>query len=81
MAAREVFFLPVGDGQRFCIYHPSQTPVERGAVLYVHPFAEEMNKSRQMPLQQAFPAAEYIPTDGALCNQLNLLTIYASKLV
>jgi hypothetical protein len=44
----EVFFLPVEPGQRFAIFHPAATPKPRGAVLYAHPFAEEMNKSRRM---------------------------------
>lgn len=61
MAAPEIFFLPIGGGQRFCIYHPPQAPVERGAVLYVHPFAEEMNKARRMAALQsrALAAAGY----------------------
>jgi hypothetical protein len=29
----------------------------------------------KMPLQQAFPAAEYIPPEGMPCNELNLFTI------
>lgn len=29
----------------------------------------------KMPLQQAFPASEYIPPEGMPCNQLNLFTI------
>jgi transposase, IS4 family len=29
----------------------------------------------KMPLQQAFPAGEYIPPEGMPCNQLNLFTI------
>jgi len=29
----------------------------------------------KMPLQQAFPAAEYIPPEGMPCNQLNLFTV------
>jgi exosortase A-associated hydrolase 2 len=45
-------FLPSGSGQRFCLYHPAEG-AERGAVLYVHPFAEEMNKSRRMAALQA----------------------------
>lgn len=53
MSSREFFFLPVGDGQRFCVYHRPQASVERGAVLYLHPFAEEMNKSRRMASQQS----------------------------
>ena len=41
------FFLDTPDGARFCIYH---APVGecRGALVYVHPFAEEMNRSRRM---------------------------------
>lgn len=58
MAAREIFFLPAGDGQRFCVYYPPKTPIERGVVLYIHPFAEEMNKSRRMAAQQSRAMAE-----------------------
>ncbi|HJW25490.1 MAG TPA: hydrolase 2, exosortase A system-associated [Rhodocyclaceae bacterium] len=52
--AIEAFFLPAAGGQRFCLFHPP--PVagrERGAVVFVHPFAEEMNKSRRMAALQA----------------------------
>jgi uncharacterized protein len=52
----EVFFLPVDGeepGQRFCIFHPAQGKSIRGAVLYIHPFAEEMNKSRRMAALQS----------------------------
>jgi exosortase A-associated hydrolase 2 len=49
----ETFFLPVAGGQRFCIFHPAETPTPRGLVLYVHPFAEEMNKSRRMAALQS----------------------------
>ena len=44
----DVFFLPAAGGeQRLCLFHaPLGTP--RSKVLYVHPFAEEMNKSRRM---------------------------------
>lgn len=38
--------LPADGGQRFCILRRPAGAV-RGAVLYVHPFAEEMNKSRR----------------------------------
>ncbi len=58
MVAREIFFLPVGKGQRFCIYHPPRTQIARGAVLYIHPFAEEMNKSRRMAALQSRAMAE-----------------------
>ncbi|MBD8531340.1 MULTISPECIES: hydrolase 2, exosortase A system-associated [unclassified Massilia] len=47
-AAAQPFFLPREDGQRFCMYHPPAGVTCRGAILYVHPFAEEMNRSRRM---------------------------------
>ena len=50
--APEAFFLPVANGQRFCLYHAPSVP-GRGALLYLHPFAEEMNKSRRMAALQA----------------------------
>lgn len=43
----EPFFLPVATGRRFCLHHPPQGEL-RGTLLYAHPFAEEMNKSRRM---------------------------------
>jgi exosortase A-associated hydrolase 2 len=50
----EPFFLRVGGGQRFCLYHAPAPGVEhRGSFVYVHPFAEEMNKSRRMAALQA----------------------------
>ncbi|NNG24220.1 hydrolase 2, exosortase A system-associated [Telluria aromaticivorans] len=51
-AAAEPFFLVVDGGQRFCLFHPAAGAC-RGAVLYVHPFAEEMNRSRRMAALQA----------------------------
>src|SRR5437763_12894742 len=48
----EPFFLRTGTGQRFCLFH-SPAAACRGAVLYVHPFAEEMNRSRRMAALQA----------------------------
>jgi exosortase A-associated hydrolase 2 len=41
------FFLDAGGGERFCLYHP---PVGgcRGAFVYVHPFGDEMNRTRRM---------------------------------
>ena len=48
----EPFFLPAARGERFCIYHPAEgTP--RGGIVYLHPFAEEMNKSRRMAALQS----------------------------
>ena len=46
------FFMERGDGQRFCLYHPPAGN-GRGAVLYAHPFAEEMNRTRRMAALQA----------------------------
>ena len=53
MVQQEAFFLPAGAGQCFCLYHPPQGSEEKGAVLYIHPFAEEMNKSRRMAALQS----------------------------
>lgn len=48
------FFLSAGQGERFCLYHEPEPGVPpRGAILYVHPFAEELNKSRRMVSLQA----------------------------
>ena len=52
------FFLPAPDGQRFCIHHPAQGGDARGAVLYLHPFAEEMHKSRRMAALQSRALAD-----------------------
>ncbi len=55
----EAFFLPLkltGSkqiSQRFCLYYPAQRDIELGLVIYVHPFAEEMNKARRMAALQS----------------------------
>jgi len=50
----EAFFLPREFGQRFCLFHPAcNYNSARGAIIYVHPFAEEMNKARRMAALQA----------------------------
>ena len=49
----EAFFLPRESGQRFCLFHPTRNYKARGAIIYVHPFAEEMNKTRRMAALQA----------------------------
>ena len=54
----EFFFLPVGQGQRFCIYHPSHTTTPRAIVLYIHPLTEEMNKTRRMAALQSRALAQ-----------------------
>lgn len=44
---RQVFYLDAPGGGRFCLVAwPDSTPI--GGVLYIHPFAEELNKSRRM---------------------------------
>lgn len=57
----EAFFLPVESGrggQRFCLYYPATGGTVRALVLYVHPFAEEMNKSRRMAALQTRALAD-----------------------
>jgi uncharacterized protein len=52
----EAFFLGAEAGfigQRFCLFHPPRGGSARGLVLYAHPFAEEMNKSRRMAALQS----------------------------
>ncbi|MDT8363059.1 MAG: hydrolase 2, exosortase A system-associated [Nitrosomonas sp.] len=48
------FFLNARPGKRFCLYHPpAKQPSQGDAILYIHPFAEEMNKSRRMAALQS----------------------------
>jgi exosortase A-associated hydrolase 2 len=50
----EPFFFDAAPGTRFSLYHqPSPHVAPRGAILYVHPFAEEMNKTRRMAALQS----------------------------
>lgn len=52
----EAFFLPatsIESGQRFCLFYPAADDAVQGLVLYIHPFAEEMNKTRRMAALQA----------------------------
>ncbi|MBE2259334.1 MAG: hydrolase 2, exosortase A system-associated [Candidatus Accumulibacter sp.] len=52
--AIEAFFVLAAAGQRFALLHTPDTPsTPRGAVVYVPPFAEELNKSRRMAALQA----------------------------
>jgi exosortase A-associated hydrolase 2 len=45
----EAFYVEIRGGRRFCILHrPKSRSLPRGAVVHVHAFAEEMNKSRRM---------------------------------
>jgi exosortase A-associated hydrolase 2 len=64
----KAFFLPTAQGERFCAVHaPAGTP--RGAIAYVHPFAEEMHKSRRMAALQA----QALAARGWLVLQVDLL--------
>lgn len=50
----EPFFLDASPGKRFCLYHPPAENISANqALIYLHPFAEEMNKSRRMAALQA----------------------------
>lgn len=52
--AAKPFYLNAEPGQRFCLYHaPAPGMRHRGAWLYLHPFAEEMNRSRRIAALQA----------------------------
>ncbi|TWI62981.1 exosortase A-associated hydrolase 2 [Pseudoduganella lurida] len=51
------FFLDGGAAARFGLHHPPAGAC-RGAWLYMHPFAEEMNKSRRMAFLQARALAQ-----------------------
>lgn len=46
-ASADAFFLDTPGGPRFCMFH-APAGACRGALVYVHPFAEEMNRSRRM---------------------------------
>lgn len=50
------FFLTADPGERFCLYHDpllSSGRKCRGVFIYVHPFGDEMNKSRRIAAIQA----------------------------
>ena len=48
------FFLDASPGKRFCLYHPPAKNLPGNkAFIYIHPFAEEMNKSRRMAALQS----------------------------
>lgn len=52
------FYLSKGDGsRRFCLLH-GNVPEARACLLYIHPFAEEMNKTRRMVALQSRAFAE-----------------------
>ncbi len=55
----EAFFLPAEQGSRFCLLHEPALSKTSRAIVFVHAFAEEMNKSRRVVALQsrAFAAA------------------------
>lgn len=54
MSKFDAFFLPIAEESRFCVIHaPAEGISPRGAILFVHPFAEEMNRCRRMAALQA----------------------------
>lgn len=53
----EPFFLDTRSGPKFSLYHAAHGHC-RGALVYIHPFAEEMNKSRRMAARQSRALAE-----------------------
>ena len=61
IAPAQAFFMPAADcadraaqaDQRFCVFHPGEGTELRGCVVYIHPFAEEMNKARRMAALQS----------------------------
>lgn len=56
----EPFFAPADPGQRFYLFHaPDPRVPPRGAVLYLHPLADEMHKSRRMAFLQSRALAAY----------------------
>jgi uncharacterized protein len=69
----DAFLLPAGpgrQGERFCLHHaPAEGRRPWAALVYLHPFAEEMNKSRRMAAWQARSFAE----QGVAVLQIDLL--------
>jgi uncharacterized protein len=62
-SAPQVFFLPQTDagdplGQRLCIYHDPREAKPHAALVFVHAWAEEMNKARRMVAMQARALAD-----------------------
>jgi len=57
--APTAFFLPGAGGARYCLFHPPRAQgAVRGAFVYLHPFAEEMNCARRSAGAQARALAE-----------------------
>ena len=63
---RKAFFLGKGNSRRFCLVTQPSGEI-RGALLHVHPFAEELNRSRPM----CALAAQSFASDGWLVLQID----------
>ena len=71
-ASAKPFFLDIHArelGRRFAVYHAPAVDQMRGQIVYLHPFAEEMNKSRRMAALQSRALA----SAGFAVLQLDLL--------
>ncbi|HWJ93214.1 MAG TPA: hydrolase 2, exosortase A system-associated [Telluria sp.] len=66
-ASAQPFFLQARTGSRFCLFHRPAGEC-RAALVYLHPFAEEMNKSRRM----AGLAARALAAQGVAVLQMDL---------
>lgn len=66
-ASAQPFFLQARTGSRFCLFH-RPAGVCRSALVYLHSFAEEMNKSRRM----AALAARALAANGVAVLQIDL---------
>lgn len=64
----EPFFLTGRHGALFCLYLAPHDRVPKAAVLYLHPFAEEMHKSRRMAALQA----RHLAANGYAVLQVDL---------
>lgn len=54
MCQSETFFLDTAGGRRLCVHHrPGEGQAARGALVFIHAFGDEMNKSRRMVREQA----------------------------
>jgi exosortase A-associated hydrolase 2 len=54
----QAFFMDAKPDRRFCLYYPPSTDTKiQGAVIYIHPFGDEMNMSRRMVALQAHTLA------------------------
>ena len=54
----QAFFLQSAVGQRLCLLHTPQDRRPRAGIVYAHPFAEEINKSRRMAAMQSRALAD-----------------------